>query len=274
MIGAAWEAGVLQALAVGGVRLDGVEVAVGTSAGAAIGSVLLLGAPPEELFDTVVGREKPVLDLTVKPANPTDAMAAVEVFTLWSQVEQMNQRQAARIAAVALRAGTISAQEWLEQFQKVPVPYWPERMLVTAVAASTGQRTVWGSGDGVDPHCAVAASCSVPGMFPPVRVGDDHFVDGGLWSMTNADVLLEHPVRTAVVLAPIGSDAGIGLTAARSLKREVAALEAAGINVEVITPAREFPMLALFDERRRFTALEAGVRDGADAVERVRALRG
>jgi NTE family protein len=27
---------------------------------------------------------------------------------------------------------------------------------------------------------AVLASCAVPGLFPPVRVGDEHFVDGGL----------------------------------------------------------------------------------------------
>ena len=27
---------------------------------------------------------------------------------------------------------------------------------------------------------AVAASCAVPGLFPPVRIGDEHFLDGGL----------------------------------------------------------------------------------------------
>ena len=32
-------------------------------------------------------------------------------------------------------------------------------------------------GDLTDP---VVASCSVPGLFPPVRIGDRHFLDGGL----------------------------------------------------------------------------------------------
>lgn len=27
---------------------------------------------------------------------------------------------------------------------------------------------------------AVAASCAVPGLFPPVRIGDEHYLDGGL----------------------------------------------------------------------------------------------
>ena len=27
---------------------------------------------------------------------------------------------------------------------------------------------------------AVLASCSVPGILPPVKIGDEHFIDGGI----------------------------------------------------------------------------------------------
>jgi NTE family protein len=48
---------------------------------------------------------------------------------------------------------------------------------------------------------AVAASCAVPGVFPPVEVGGTgFFMDGGVRSVTNAD--LAAGASAVVVVAP------------------------------------------------------------------------
>jgi NTE family protein len=57
-------------------------------------------------------------------------------------------------------------------FEELPVPF-------ECVAASIerAQEHWFDSGDLVD---AVLASCALPGVFPPMRIGDEHFLDGGL----------------------------------------------------------------------------------------------
>lgn len=60
----------------------------------------------------------------------------------------------------------------VEEFGELAVPF-------QCVAASV-ERSVahWFSAGPIAP--AVLASCAVPGIFPPIQVGDEHFLDGGL----------------------------------------------------------------------------------------------
>src|SRR5262249_45249299 len=67
------------------------------------------------------------------------------------------------------------------------------RLLVCAVGRRSGRRVVFGApGTPRAPAASVAdavqASCSIPAIFDPVRIGDRDYVDGGAWSMTNLDV--------------------------------------------------------------------------------------
>jgi NTE family protein len=57
-------------------------------------------------------------------------------------------------------------------FEELTVPF-------ECVAASVerAQEHWFDSGDLVE---AVLASCALPGVFPPMRIGDEHFLDGGL----------------------------------------------------------------------------------------------
>jgi NTE family protein len=48
---------------------------------------------------------------------------------------------------------------------------------------------------------AVAASCSVPGVWPPTTIGGRRWIDGGVRSATNADLAAGY--ERVVVLAPI-----------------------------------------------------------------------
>jgi NTE family protein len=47
---------------------------------------------------------------------------------------------------------------------------------------------------------AVMASCAVPGLFPPVRVGEEHFVDGGLVNSIPVSRAVERGATTVYVL--------------------------------------------------------------------------
>jgi NTE family protein len=72
-----------------------------------------------------------------------------------------------------------------------------------------------------------------------VRIGDHRYVDGGVKSPTNADVLLGADVDLVVVLSPMGHQTGrnpLRALAHRQARREVARLERAGVAVQLISP--------------------------------------
>jgi NTE family protein len=80
---------------------------------------------------------------------------------------------------------------------------WPtaRRLVITAVDAETGEFHPFDRDSGVPLVQAVAASCAVPGVYPPVTIGDRRFVDGGIRSASNADLATGYD--RVVVLAPI-----------------------------------------------------------------------
>jgi NTE family protein len=60
---------------------------------------------------------------------------------------------------------------------------------------------VFGSHETVaTPAEAVAASCAIPGFFSPVMIGDVAYIDGGLHSPTNADLLAERGLDLDLVI--------------------------------------------------------------------------
>ena len=63
------------------------------------------------------------------------------------------------------------------------------RLRVCAVDRRNGRRVVFGA-PGAPPAevaDAVCASCAIPWVFSPVRIGGREYVDGGAWSITNLD---------------------------------------------------------------------------------------
>jgi NTE family protein len=64
------------------------------------------------------------------------------------------------------------------------------RLRVCCVDKRSGRRVAFGA-PGAPPASvgeAVAASCAIPWVFAPVRIGEREYVDGGVWSVTNLDV--------------------------------------------------------------------------------------
>jgi len=50
-----------------------------------------------------------------------------------------------------------------------------------------GSPKIFSKDSGVGLARAVASSCAVPGIFPPVTIDGHRYMDGGMRSLTNAD---------------------------------------------------------------------------------------
>jgi NTE family protein len=94
-----------------------------------------------------------------------------------------------------------------------------------AVDTATGEEFLMDRESGVPLVDAVAASCAVPGLRPPVTIAGRRYMDGGMRSGTNADLAKDS--ERVLILAPLG---------ARNIAEEVAALEQEGSQVLVLRP--------------------------------------
>jgi NTE family protein len=141
------------------------------------------------------------------------------------------------------------------------LPEWPAAPLwLCAVDQDSHERVVFGRDRHPRPSVAIAASCAVPGYFSPVVVGDERFLDGGIHSTTNADVLVERSVDHVIVVAPlagrarrpIGIEPAVRTLARRALARELVSLRARDIPITLIEPNGEVtPHLGLDFVSRR-----------------------
>lgn len=133
-----------------------------------------------------------------------------------------------RLGELALAAQTVDPAVRLAAIDaRLPVKQWPDRrMLLPAVDAESGEVALFSRESGVTLLDAVAASCAVPGVWPPVAIGGRHYVDGGVRSMTNAD--LAAGADRVLIIQPILADAPQPWG---SLDAEIAALAPATVHV-------------------------------------------
>ena len=72
--------------------------------------------------------------------------------------------------------------------QRLPSHDWPDRDLrITAIDIGTGELVAFDGTSGVELVDAVAASCAVPGAWPPVTIGERRYMDGGVGSTMNLE---------------------------------------------------------------------------------------
>jgi NTE family protein len=140
------------------------------------------------------------------------------------------------------------------------------------VDAETGEFHVWRETDGVDLARAVASSCSVPGIFPPIAINGRLWMDGGMRSGTNVDVAAGHERVLAVVVIPMA------MAEERMLKRVNAEGEAvvkAGGRFDVISPdalTQDAFGPNLMDGSRCVQVVEQGMRQGKVIAARIKAF--
>jgi NTE family protein len=119
---------------------------------------------------------------------------------------------------------------------------WPEGLSICTVRRMDGTRVVFGHPDeSTDLSLAIAASTAIPGYFSPVTIGGQQFLDGGLYSPTNADLLASEHLDLAIIISPMSGgdgalDRAIRTFARRRLRVEIEQLERAGTAVLVFEP--------------------------------------
>ncbi len=262
--GIAWETGLIAGLAELGVDLAEADVIIGTSAGSVVGTDLASGQDPEALYRAQLAPPAP---------EPAARMGlAVIGRLLWCMSTSRDPvRARARIGHWALAARTVPEADRRKVLEaRVPVGEWPAAMLqVTAVDARTGEFVVFNSAGEAGLVDAVGASCAVPGVWPPVTIGDRRLVDGGVRSVANADLAAGY--ERVVIVAPVVQ--GIGhMTGPR---RQAAALAAAGARVVLVRPDRAAARAIghnVLDLSRRAAAAAAGRAQAGATAAAVRAV--
>lgn len=215
IVGAAYHAGVLTALAEAGFDARDADVIVGTSAGSGVAASLRAGFPPGDLAPRNLGQPMsaeaaalversggvPTLDLRPRPLARSARPSSPGLLF------RSGRRPAAALAGL-LPSGTIPTDVI---GQRIDALYgglsWPDRPLwICAVDLETGRRTVFGQAGSEAPvGVAVQASSSIPGFFQPVVHEGRRYIDGGVHSPTNADLLAGLGYDLVVVVSPMSA---------------------------------------------------------------------
>ncbi|HEX6478608.1 MAG TPA: patatin-like phospholipase family protein [Ktedonobacteraceae bacterium] len=228
--GVAWELGILLGLHERDVDVRGADIVIGTSAGSVVGAQITSGTALERLFAAQLAPVEQTKERMVA-FDPVQMMEAFgqAVAVAGPDIKAIR----ARIGAYALAAPTISEAERRVIIEaRLPVRTWSQRrLLIVAVDTETGEEYVIDRESGVSLVDAVAASCAVPGIWPPVTIAGRRYMDGGVRSATNAD--LARGYDRILILNPLGANAnnfGAGTAS------EAAILEREGSQVLVIAP--------------------------------------
>lgn len=261
--GIAWELGIIAGLAEHGVDLSVADLVVGTSAGSAVGAQLLSGVPIADLYAAQLR------DSTGEKSS-TMGFGALARFLLAGAWPGDGRRARAYLGHAALRAQTISEAEFRNVFVSMPgAAAWPDRrLLITAVDAESGEPKVFDRDSGVQLVEAVAASCAVPMVFPPMTVAGKRYVDGGVRSVTNADLAVG--CDRVVALAPVNFALKPSLRISRQLRQL-----GDGVRSVVVSPdsaARKAIGTSVLSPAKRAAAARAGRDQGAAVVEAIRAV--
>ena len=133
----------------------------------------------EELFARQVAETSAEIDSGVDIDAITELFLAAlgDSNTLDTKRQQMQ-----RIGAVALATETVPEPVRRDVIaQRLPSHDWPDRVLrLTAIDTATGELVVFDRDSGVGLVDAVAASCAVPGAWPPVTIAGRRYMDGGV----------------------------------------------------------------------------------------------
>ena len=203
--GIAWELGVLLGIRDSAVALSpalvDADVVVGTSAGSTVAAQITAGTDLQQLFDRQLEDASSEIEVDVN----TDALlagfaAAADGASSAGEIRR-------RIGALAVSTPTVDESVRLAAVRgRLLDLQWPDReVLIPVVDVETGEPVIFDRTSGVSLLDAVAASCAVPGVWPPVTIGGRRYMDGGTRSGTNAD--LAAAADRIVVITP--SAAGV-----------------------------------------------------------------
>ncbi|HVS29351.1 MAG TPA: patatin-like phospholipase family protein [Solirubrobacteraceae bacterium] len=295
VLGGAWLTGALQALAVE-TEWDpaSADQIVGTSAGAMMSALLAAGVPPwfmvahssGESFDGLVGADG-------RAAAGADRAAGAR-FGLhrgWPPIGPGSWRLALRSALRPMRhsptavvagwlpRGFISTEPLKETIRRVVPHGWVEHpnLWIVACDYASSRRVAFGRADAprADLADAVAASCAIPGFYHPVSIDGRRYVDGGMYSTSNLDIVREADLDLVICLNPTSSlhptrawnpadrlAAVVRRAAGRRLGSEASRLRSLGVEVVLVQPtAADLAVMGpnLMSRRNRHAVIETAI---------------
>ena len=195
-VGIAWEAGVLAGLADGGMMAADADFIAGTSAGSVVGALVAMGREPSSIAGPIIAeaerpREIPSQVAENRPGAP-NMMVLFQKMQEAASGERDPEEVRREIGVFALGAQTFIGG-FGRQLAQASDGAWPGRgYACTAVDCETGEFVVWNAEAGVPLSRAVASSCAVPGVFPPITLNGRKYMDGGMRSATNADLAKDY----------------------------------------------------------------------------------
>jgi len=272
-IGIAWESGIVAGLEREGVRVRAADLIVGTSAGSVVGAQLALGRSSEELLAIQLAEAGRTGQSSSVPATPPDLGPLIALMVNRPAEGEMPVDKRVEIGALALRAKTFDEQTFIANFSQPAEAggAFPERFVCTAIDALDGSFVTWNKAAGVELGRAIASSCAVPGIFPPITINGRRYYDGGIRSPTNSDLAKGYDIVlvVAVMIAAMPPEYW------KRLDAEVAALQAGGSKAALIVPnaeCLEIFGINLMDPSRRAEIAGLGVRQGRVEAARLREL--
>lgn len=251
-LGIAWETGVAAGLLDEGIDLRRASLLVGTSAGSVVGARLAAGVDPREIADRIAARAGDPVRPGGSAAEEPQAIGPEQqraIATRFGQLVAGWLRQAgggslADLGRFALEASTVPERDFVAAVaHRLQLgDEFPPRLVVTTVDTASGELAAFDASSGAPLAPVVAASCAVPGLFPPVSVDGRRLMDGGARSVTNADLAAAaDPSQVLVVtLLPGRAPRGSLFEAwERRLAREVEGLRGTGAEVHVLRAAED-----------------------------------
>ena len=225
-IGGIYEVGALAALdeALEGIELNDVEFFVGVSSGSLIAATLANGLTPMALARMLVGHGADAIfdpDMLLRPAFAEYGRRLLSLPPIvWSVIchyfsdpwhlglsESLQNLGHALPAGVldnsgidALLRDLFAAPGRTNDFRELQ-----SRLFLVATDLDSGASVPFGmpGHDDVPISLAVQASAALPGLYPPVRIGERYFVDGALIKTLHASVALRAGAKLLFCINPL-----------------------------------------------------------------------
>ena len=300
-VGIGWESGLAVGLRQGGVDLATADAIYGTSAGSFVGAQLALGLDIAETAALLLETSATAVASTAP--SITEGLQALSDFLTNAVLAGTPAEEVRRaIGPLALEADVVDESDFVDLFAVLKGHPWPDRFFCTAVDTATAEFVVWERGSAADLQHAVASSCAVPMVCPPVTIDGRRYMDGGVRSPLNADLakgndaVLVVSVTTLSTPAPPASSASTRPAASDgsvsdgsgsdgsgagplvpAIADEFSALSSSGAAVMTIEPNAEFLELSrwgssLMDVGKAGEAFVMGLRQGLEESDRISSL--
>src|SRR3954469_12048637 len=296
VMGGGWLTGGLHALATEtGWGPAGADYVLGASAGSMMSALLAGGVPPWFMVAHSAGESFEGLSHAPGPPARDADRAAGAVFKLhrglppvgpgsWGLIGRTltapHRHRSTALLGGWLPRGFISTEPLKDTVRRVVPEGWADHpnLWIVACDYATGRRLAFGRDDAppADLADAVAASCAIPGFYHPVTIARRRYVDGGLWSTSNLDILRNEQLDLVICLNPTSSlhpplawnpaervAAAVRSLSGRRLGSEAKKLRAKGTGVVLIQPTAEDHEVMgpnLMSRRNRNPVIETAIR--------------